>query len=241
VDLFAATLFLAGALLLGWALWLWQQWESGLANPAAVHRTERISLAGAGLMLSAVILYLAMLVPPLAIVALAATAIWLVACMRRSARRIHAQSDTVFRCTPEKAFALLAEPQKEPLYRRELERVELLSAGRPAVGTAFRAWVRIQGDPGQPGIHLVGEELITEYDPPRVYATTVVGEPTQTRLVFEDVADGTHVKATYEDVISVEEAVMGGVFRRGEVERRILKLRQEGWERARALLDEPAA
>ena len=240
MDLFAATLFLVGALLLGWAFWLRQLWESGLANPASVHRTERISLAGAGLVLSAVILYLAMLIPPLAIVALAATTIWLVACTRRSARRIHAQSDTVFRCTPEKAFALLADPQKEPLYRRELERVQLLAA-RPAVGTVFRAWVRIQGDPGHPGIHLVGEELITEFDPPRVYAATVVGEPVRTRLVFERVADGTHVTATYGDVISFEEAAMGGVFRRSEVERRILKFRQEGWERARALLEEPAA
>jgi hypothetical protein len=216
VDLLSAAfalgniLLVLGVLVLGLSAWLRNRWESHLVNHRAAKRLARTFLAGLALVLGGTIVFLAEVILPVAIVLMALIATWLVMCMRRAPRRIRVESQTVFRCTPEKAYDLLAEPRKEPLFRPETERVEVLSVGALAVGTVVRGWA-------------------------------VVGQPSQTRLTFDAVANGTRVTAGYRSTIGFAEAVMGGVFSRGEVERRILKLRQEGWERARAILEEPAA
>jgi hypothetical protein len=247
VDLLSAPFALAnillvlGVLVLGLSAWLRNRWESNLVNARDAKRLARTVLAGLALVLSGTTVLLAEVMLPVAIVLMALIATWLVMCMRPAPRRIHVESETVFRCTPEKAYDLLAEPRKEPLFRSETERVEVLSVGTLAVGTVVRGWVRLPRDSGTPGIYLVAEEVITEYDPPRIYATRVVGQPSQTRLTFDAVANATRVIADYQSTIGFAEAVTGGVFSRGEVERRILRLRQEGWERARAILEEPAA
>ncbi len=187
------------------------------------------------------IVFLGEVAPLIAAMLLGLTAIWLLACLRRRAWQIRVESGTVFRCTPEKVFALMADPRNEPRYRPEAERVELLSPGELAVGTMARGWVRIPRDSSNLGLYLVADEVITEFDPPRVVVTRIVGKSSQTRLTFVAVAEGTHVTAAYDSRIDFEEAVTSGLFFRGDAERRLAKSWKEAWERARVLLEEPTA
>jgi len=237
----AAILFVLGVLFLGLSVWLRMRWESHLVNTVAVDRTVRVNLFGFALILGGAIVFLASSAPPVAVVLLAVSAIWLVVCLRGRPRRIHVESETVFRCTPEEAFALLAEPRKEPLYCPELERIEVLSVGALAIGTVIRGWVRLPRDSSGPGLYLVAEEVITQYHPPHAYASRIVGKPAETRLLFNAVGDGTKVVAAYDSLIEFEVAGTGGIFFRGEAEQRILKNRQEAWERARLILEHRAA
>ena len=220
----AAILFILGVLFLALSVWLRLRWVSHPVDTAAVARTVRINLVGYALQLGGAIVFLAKVALPVATVLLVVSGTWLVLCVQGRPRRVHVESDTIFRCTREEAFALLGDPRKEPLYFPETERTEVGSAGEMAVGTVIRGWVRIPRDSSHHGLYLVAEEVITEYDPPRICVT-----------------DGTHVTAVYDSVIEFEPAVTGGVFFRGEAERRILKSRQAAWERARLILEHPAA
>jgi len=237
----AAILFILGVLFLALSVWLRLRWVSYPVDTAAVARTVRINLVGYALQLGGAIVFLAKVALPVATVLLVVSGTWLVLCVQSRPRRVHVESDTIFRCTREEAFALLGDPRKEPLYFPETERTEVGSAGEMAVGTVIRGWVRIPRDSSHHGLYLVAEEVITEYDPPRICVTRIVGKSAQTRLVFNAVADGTHVTAVYDSVIEFEPVVTGGVFFRGEAERRILKSRQAAWERARLILEHPAA
>lgn len=201
----------------------------------------RLHVSGYVLLIAGGTLLVAMLAPAFALIIAVVTTAWVGACVPSRLRRIVARSETTFRCSPERAFELLADPIQEPRYRTEIERIELLSPLPVRVGTLARGWVRIPRDAKLLGLHLMADEVVTEYDPPRTYGTQVRGEPAQTRLRFDAVGDVTRVMASYEDVMDFANAVTGGLLFRAYAQRKILESRRQGWDRARLILEQPAA
>jgi Polyketide cyclase / dehydrase and lipid transport len=236
----SVTLLVAGLVVVAMTTWLRFRWESHLVGTRSVSRTSWLHLLGFALMLSGAAVFLYQLAAPLALVLAGLTIVWVIACSLNRFRRVYVESATIFRCSPDKAFALLGDPRKETLYRPELERLEVLSTDTVTVGTVIRAWVRIQAS-SLVGLYLVVDAEITEYDPPHALAERIVGKSARARVVFRAVDAGTQVTTTYDDRIELPVALTGGVFFRREAERHILESRLQGWERARHILEEPAA
>lgn len=236
-DLF----FLPGLALLFAGHWLVKRWEYKPVTPARTAGPMLVSLAGGILMLFGVIAFLVELAPPLAVVLAISATVWAVYCARPAARRIRAASQTTFRCTPAEAFGLLADPRREALYRPEVERTEIVTGGRPGVGAVIRQAVRIPPHGNTQGVYMIAEERITEYDAPRTFAAQLVGKRARSRSVFEATAGGTRVTTVYDDLLEIRTALIGGIFFIAAAERQIRQDREEGWERARVLLEHPAA
>jgi len=234
-------LLVLGVVLFWWSYRMRKRQERVLATPAAVGRAVTISLVGLVLFVAGLVVFLIDLAPPLAGALLILAVAWIALCSTGQFRRIHVESVTTFRCSPDKAFALLADPRKQPLYVPEIERIEVLSPGEIGVGTVCRAWVRIPGAPGRPGLFLVADDEIVAYEPSHTYASRIVGKATRSRTVFTQVEGGTQVIERQDDMIEFQMAVTGGVLFRREAEQLNAQHVQKTWERARALLEEPAA
>src|ERR1700737_973500 len=155
-------------------------------------------------------------------------------------RRVRVESQMVFDCPADEAFDFFADSRNETRYQSMIERVEQLTPAPLGVGTVFRAWVNVASD-SEPGLRLVVEEEITEFFPPRFFASKIVGKMDRSGLTFNSIDGGTQVQAIYEGLIEFDAALVGGVLHRHEAQRRILDARRTAWARAKAILESQAA
>lgn len=203
---------------------------------------DRLRVVGTTLMLIGGVVYVALLVrQPFGVVIGIAATLWAGICTLPAARRIPVATQTTFRCTPAEAFDLLVDPRREPEYRWEVESSEIVAGGHPWVDSVVRQTVRLPPRGNSQGVYIVGEERITEYDRPRAFATHIVGKRMGSRTVFEATAEGTRVTTVSDLMLDFHTALWGGTFFRSQLASQIRQSREEGWERARKLLEHPAA
>lgn len=233
-------LVIASLVLFGIASYLRSRAAINPTTASGVLRPVRIGVLGMGCSIAALIVALTGTQPRLALAAVCVTAVWVGLWIPKRFRRVRAESEMIVQCQKEEAFDFFADPRNEPRYQSPVERVEQLGPERIGVGTLFRAWVNVASE-SQPGLRLVVEEEVTEFFPPRYFATRIVGKMDRSRLTFNPMDGGTQVHAVYEGLIEFDAALLGGVFRRKEVRRRILNARRSAWARAKAILEEDAA
>jgi hypothetical protein len=233
-------LLIAGIVFLGIASYLRSRAAVKPTKPSGALRTVRIAAMGVGCSIAALIMALMGTQPKAALVVACLTAAWVGIWVPKRFRRVRVESKMVFHCPPDEAFDFFADSRNEPRYQSMIERVEQLSPARIGVGTVFRAWVNVASD-SEPGLRLVVEEEITEFFPPRFFATKIVGKMDRSRLTFNPIEGGTQVQASYEGLIEFDAALVGGVLRRHEAQRRILDARRTAWARAKAILESQAA
>jgi hypothetical protein len=69
------------------------------------------------------------------------------------------------------------------------------------------------------GLRLEGVDLITEFDPPRVYADETLGTNSTVRFTFEPRGSGTSIRVQSNGELSIPNAVLTGMMKKSVIER----------------------
>ncbi|HET7338468.1 MAG TPA: SRPBCC family protein [Candidatus Dormibacteraeota bacterium] len=173
---------------------------------------------------------------PGALVVYAAIAVYLLAFVPRTMRRIQFVSTIVVRCTPAAAFALVSDPNN---WRRYVPQLELRSPVRTPVQVGDLIYDRMVF----PDMTHDAVERVIVSEPGVRFGTQIVGGGHGTTGVYEFAwADGsTHVTYRCHATLTLPEAWLGNGFRRGYITGKMKAARDEVMQRIKLLLEaEPA-
>ena len=117
--------------------------------------------------------------------------------------------------TPEAAFAVVSDPEQDPLWRETVQAVELTSGDARAVGAIYTAHVEVMGRKVDADVRLVS------LDPPRAVGYSLI-TPVRASATYTVEPEGTGARVTFEldmqssgGMAAVRERVVAGFIAKG--------------------------
>ena len=117
--------------------------------------------------------------------------------------------------TPEAAFAVVSDPEQDPLWRETVQAVELTSGDARAVGAVYTAHVEVMGRKVDADVRLVS------LDPPRTVGYSLI-TPVRASATYTVESEGTGARVTFElemqssgGMAAVRERVVAGFIAKG--------------------------
>lgn len=204
-------------------------------RPAAItelRRTVTYAAWAGGLALPTVAILLGLANPLYALVYAVLVGFYLLYAIPGSRRLIAYRLSITVRCAPEAAFAFLSDPHNWPRYLPEVQVIEPVDA-------PIRVGSRVSERVTLGRRIFEGQDEITLVDPNRKLATRVVGGHSADLYEFKPVDSGTQISYSAEHRLSVSEAVIGRVLRRGDIMKRLLSRRETVMQRIKQILEAP--
>lgn len=201
---------------------------------ADLRRAGTYAAWAGGLALPTVAILLALSNPLYALVYAVLVGFYLLYAMPGSRRLIGYRSSITVRCPPETAFAFISDPHNWRRYLPEIQVVDPIDAPL-RVGSTVTERVTL----GRRVV--VGRDEITLVDPNRKLAMQAAGGKATGFYEFKPVDAGTEISYSSEHRLSVSEAVIGGVLRRGALVKLLLSRREVAMQRIKQILEAPPA
>jgi Polyketide cyclase / dehydrase and lipid transport len=201
----------------------------------ALERDQRLTVVCAAFVVPAIALELTTNITPLAPFYVSLVVAYVAWSVRRSARRMAYRSAIVVRRSPEETFEFVSNPHNWGRYYAGFEVEEPIEEPLK-VGSTIRLKVHIDG-------HVIsGVERITRLEPYHRFASHAVGHEEDGGFEFTPVAGGTEVAYSFQNVMTVSQALLGGSLRRGIALREMVKRREASMRLLKELLEAaPAA
>jgi hypothetical protein len=201
----------------------------------ALGREQRLTVICFAFVVPALALALATNITPLAPFYVSLVVAYIAWSVPSSARRIAYSSAIVVRSSPKDTFDFVSNPHKWGRYYIGYEVDEPIDEPLK-VGSTIRLKVHLAG-------HVIsGAERITRLEPYHRFASYAVGHEEDGGFEFTPVAGGTEVTYTYQSLITVSQALLGGSLRRGIAVREMVKRREASMRLLKDLLEAaPAA
>jgi hypothetical protein len=198
-------------------------------------REQRLTVICSAFVVAAMALGLTTNVTPLAPLYVLLVIAYVAWSIQSSARSVAYRSEILVQRSPEETFEFVSDPHNWGRYYAGLEVDEPFDEPLK-VGSTIRLKVHIDG-------HVIsGLERITQLEPYHRFASHVVGHEEDGGFEFTPVAGGTEVTYTFQTVITVSQALLGGSLRRGMVVREMVKRREASMRLLKELLEAaPAA
>jgi hypothetical protein len=201
----------------------------------ALEREQRLTVICAAFVVSAMALSLATNITALAPLYVSLVIAYIAWSVPSSARSLAYRSEIVVGRSPEDTFGFVANPHNWGRYYVGYEVDEPIEEPLK-VGSTIRLKVHIDG-------HVIsGVERITRLEPYHRFESHAVGHEEDGGFEFTPVAGGTEVAYSFQSVMSLSQALLGGSMRRGIVVRAMVKRREASMRLLKELLESaPAA
>lgn len=196
-------------------------------------REQRLMALAAGFIVATMTFTLATNFSVLAPIYLSLVVAYVLYSVPSSARRLAYRSAVVVRRSPEEVFAFVSSPRNWPRYYPEYEIAVEEPIDEPLrVGSTIRLRLRFRG-------HLIeAAERVTEFEPYRRFASQVIGPHSDDgHFEFTPMAGGTEVAYSYQNVMTVSQAVLGGSLTRRSLLREMIARRDASMQLIKEVLE----
>lgn len=195
-----------------------------------IERAAMLGAIGTVLMLATLTLFLAEQSWQLGMAFGVLSVVYVLYALPEATRRLTFRSAVTVRCRPEDAFEFVSDARNWPLYFPEMKAVEPVDVP-PHVGSRIHLTVTL------PTVSLSADERVTEYEPPKRFATAMEASKGDGVYDFTPVDGGTKIAYTVRMVIGIRHALLDHAVLRFSTVRAMRRRREQAMQVMKQILE----